>query len=1324
MSIEICLKRGTAAYLNQQNFVLAAGEPCLETDTARVKYGDGATPWRDLPYTGATSVSDYPFAGTTVNTTTTDLLTDEPLTLSVDEIVHFDAVVSARKQAKYIPTGTWRIRGSAYRSTDGAVSILGSNTVTTNGNTAGASVTVVISGLDLVVRASSTTNKTIDWVGQITISRFAVPPFEYTITGGCTDPDSSNYDPLADFDDGNCSYPNGGIPDTVMIVPVTAESTITTLNVAVGSYSMYPPFNTSIKDYYVLTDASYNGGVTYSVTINDGAAITGSSAANRTLQITDGTDYYYVRLLPSDLPVPSVESGPEPSYVPGYYLTYDGYQTGDTYFIIYDQWGVPLWYTRTEGSVLSLHKGGDFNRIITNDGIGKPRTVGRINSASFTASTVEVISTDLNDGDTGWNDHEALELAAPPSRKLNIVSLTYSNGFYIQEQTPDGAVVWEWHSKLYFDAADPETFHVNSLDVHPVTGDILVSARAVSAIFCISYATKEVLWAIDVSGSLQSLSIAGANTDTKWLTTITDEIEGYNGTNQQHDARWAPSVEPLVAGNVVISAFDNQSGGGVCRGVVYEVNPDGNTVKHRSSIFSPNEVASPYMGNYALVADGDVTGEYSHAIHFDQEPTSYIAEFRGTIDGPKTPVLTLYMPDQDTLYRMIKIKPDHFRLDNLRATCGVNLDGTFPTTPEPPPPPSATTGGVELLLHFDGTNNSTQFIDSSVRRRIPSSNVDTVISTAQSKAGGSSAYFNGTTAYLEYSIVPFYSDDFTIEFWFRRAGYGYGAVHTIIEAGDLQGGGYAGLNFYVNDYGAFSWNDGASGSPINDVGNVPLNQWVHIALVRSSGTNTLYLDGVNVGTSTQTFNPYNNVMRIGSAPNYGFYTHCYIDDFRITKGRARYTADFNTNLPLAPFANPLEPAPSLLLHFDAAGSSITDYSSYHHTMTAYNGAVAATAQSKFGGASAKFDKTLGSYIAAPSNTSAFALGTEDFTVDAWIYPLSYGTDEFGTFFDTRTGGGASGIVLWTNTSDGKFVCYAKGGASLAVTASSAVPLNQWTHVAAVRDNDTLKIFVNGVQQSDTADLTGYDISGPNCLMGTASDSVGGVRKFDGYVDELRLVKGVAIYKSDFLPPTSAYANPAAPTLLAHFDTDFNVSSQISVTHNEYYLPAISSTKSKFGGASANFSGAYNLTYSGAGVVDFGTGDFTIEGWLYYVASNNNQYIFDLGSNSGVFQILNAYGYTGLIFTNADTQYVCATPSLPTPNTWHHFAVVRAGGVLSIYVDGMLGASGADTSSYSSTSFCLGSYGGGGYNWQGYLDEIRVTKAALYTDDFTPPSAAF
>lgn len=218
-------------------------------------------------------------------------------------------------------------------------------------------------------------------------------------------------------------------------------------------------------------------------------------------------------------------------------------------------------------------------------------------------------------------------------------------------------------------------------------------------------------------------------------------------------------------------------------------------------------------------------------------------------------------------------------------------------------------GNVSLLLHGDGANGSTSIVDSSQRPKTVTIFGDARIGTDQSKFGGaslvagSSPNFQWATNRIQFPPGPDFAygtADFTLEYWIfptveniNRITYSQ-AITSINYF--MSGITSANLSFFV--FAAIS----GSGTPVFGPA-VPINTWSHVAAVRLNGVARVYTNGVG-GTPvncTQNFDNTTYPSNIGgyshqpaTEPNRGS-----LDEFRITKGIARYTANFTP--PTAPF---------------------------------------------------------------------------------------------------------------------------------------------------------------------------------------------------------------------------------------------------------------------------------------------------------------------------------------------------------------------------------------------------------------------------------------
>ena len=199
---------------------------------------------------------------------------------------------------------------------------------------------------------------------------------------------------------------------------------------------------------------------------------------------------------------------------------------------------------------------------------------------------------------------------------------------------------------------------------------------------------------------------------------------------------------------------------------------------------------------------------------------------------------------------------------------------------------------------------------------------------------------------------------------------------------------------------------------------------------------------------------------------------------------------------------------SLLLHMNGSNGSttFTDSSSNAITVTANANAEISTAQSKFGGSSAYFDGTL-DRLDTGTGITALQMGTGDFTVEAFIRPTSSVSGYKGLF------GLASGYESTLYIYNGQLLWYNSG------TAAGTIAVDTWYHVAASRQGTSLRVFIDGVLVDTSTNST--DIA--SSARFTAGDS--GFRaneNFQGWMDEVRITKGVARYTANFTAPTAPF----------------------------------------------------------------------------------------------------------------------------------------------------------------------------------------------------------
>ena len=164
--------------------------------------------------------------------------------------------------------------------------------------------------------------------------------------------------------------------------------------------------------------------------------------------------------------------------------------------------------------------------------------------------------------------------------------------------------------------------------------------------------------------------------------------------------------------------------------------------------------------------------------------------------------------------------------------------------------------------------------------------------------------------------------------------------------------------------------------------------------------------------------------------------------------------------------------------------------------------------------SSYFDGT-GDYLTIPSN-AAFAFGTGNFTIEAWVNISSYAGAP--GIFDTRTTGNEATGVIFNINASGMLTIY---NSAALVTSSTALTINSWNHVVAVRTGtgaNQTTIYLNGI-----AVVVGtYDLVLTSAVSAGIGALTAGTAPFNGYIDDFRITKGYARYTANFFVPIADF----------------------------------------------------------------------------------------------------------------------------------------------------------------------------------------------------------
>jgi hypothetical protein len=670
-----------------------------------------------------------------------------------------------------------------------------------------------------------------------------------------------------------------------------------------------------------------------------------------------------------------------------------------------------------------------------------------------------------------------------------------------------------------------------------------------------------------------------------------------------------------------------------------------------------------------------------------------------------------------------------------------------------------------LLLNDTGTNGAQNntFLDSSTNNFTITRNGNATQGSVNpyEPTGYWSGNFDGSTQYLtvpDNAVLNMGTSDFTLESWIYVTSVPSGSYYpnntTPYEGAYIlnkdgknsvtwpQYSMFVDVNMKVCAGFIAAPNSGAGGPTalVRSSTTISLNTWYHVAFTRVGVNGTLWLNGVSNGTTTSipsNLTTANGALYIayedrGSPIQTKNLFPGYLSNMRIVKGSAVYTSTFT------PSTTPLTAISGTSL-LTLQNNRFIDNSSNNFTITV-TGTPPVTGFNQFAPTASYSGATYGGtmyldgngdYLQTPTN-SALAANSTNYTVQAWVYA------DMATFtvFDYSRAVGSDYLtnsysrwVIWIlNSGNLAFTEQDSLGANdVTITDTVAFPLRQWVHVMAVKSGTTMYLFKNGTLVNTATSSVRTNFGG-RVNVGQATIDAGYRGYFLGYISNFSFLVGTALYTSSFTPPTAPVSAITNTKLLLNA-TNAGIYDATALNDMETVgSTQVSTAQYKWSPSSMKFNGTTDyLTYPPSNYYAFGTGDFTIEGWVYLGSTNCG--IFQIyssylpGTVSGLsFEIANLYGGWSLNY-GATSQIISTTAG--SLSTWYHFAVVRSSGVIKAYVNGTSIISATDTTNYTYTYLLVGGYYSTSYLLNGYLDDFRITKGiARYTSNFTPPTAAF
>ncbi len=433
-----------------------------------------------------------------------------------------------------------------------------------------------------------------------------------------------------------------------------------------------------------------------------------------------------------------------------------------------------------------------------------------------------------------------------------------------------------------------------------------------------------------------------------------------------------------------------------------------------------------------------------------------------------------------------------------------------------------------------------------------------------------------------------------------------------------------------------------------------------------------------------------------------------------------------------------------LLHLDGpvGNTTVVDETGRDWINNAYPNVTLQNAHPAFGPTSGLWDKN-GSTLRAENTDGAFDFGNQPFTMEAVVYMPTLGIPNAGLF--SRRIGAVYSPFEFRITSAGNIEALISDPTNstwhaIATFADVAVIPGQQNHIAVVGTGSAFQVYVRGIKSPTTIAYTSLASTAAPFYIGRGGD--GG---YGGYIDEVRITKGVARYAANFVPPTSQFPNQGPPAgvdpyfsnvVLLLRGEDLSDSSSYARTLTPYGSAEASPEQYKYGSKSLKIPGASQFTIPSGSELVLNDPECTIE-FFIYLLSTSAKYaaVIASGRNS------NGPG-ADLIYVGNDRRLVVGGWSFNTGggsttsvdqlplNQWVHCAIVKVTTTWRIYFDGLLTAVGGGTTnlvlSYDGfTSIGRNAWDGADGYLNAYIDELRITKGvARYTEAFIPPTISF
>ena len=592
------------------------------------------------------------------------------------------------------------------------------------------------------------------------------------------------------------------------------------------------------------------------------------------------------------------------------------------------------------------------------------------------------------------------------------------------------------------------------------------------------------------------------------------------------------------------------------------------------------------------------------------------------------------------------------------------------------------------------------------------------------------------------------SNDFSVEFWIFPSLALY-TDNTVFSKSGVGGGSVANWRIDYNTSYQIVLSVGQSSNvgsgsvtaTLTTTGALTRARWSHVAVVKTSSVYSIYINGARAGSasfpSAAPSDAAAGVLVIGNETGRSNYINGYLFNVRICKYVIPYVATATTIT--VPTTVLTATAGTVFLSLQDRGfwdSSVNNFAVTKSTSiqpAAFNpfGTEPALYNAAAYGGSGYFNGTT-DYLSTPYNSS-FVFGTNNFTVECWIYLTSNTT--LRNIVGLGNGANGSGPVTSTwqlrywgteNSNQIGFNRYDGATSTDYITSGAPGVVNSWTHIAVSRTGGTLKIFVNGVSYYsavNTFNYTAISTSEP-LLIGLGyygpQAGLGGPRYLPGYISNVRIINGTGIYLSNFAPPTAPMENVLNTNLLLNFANagvyDATGQNAVALAGDARGSTAVSIWNS----AAEVFDGTGDAVVLPSSVnFGFGSGDFTIDFWMY-PTSVAAGHLFDSRASAALqsvycwFATSGALQYMGGIVTGG------VTLTGVTANSWYYVVCTRSGSTAQMFVNGNSAGTAAISGSANNTNpMVIGYRYDATAGFTGYIQDFRVTVGVVRSGNIVP-----